>query len=395
MRSSVSTPQPSAPAAPRAQTATWLTFFVNGLIMALWVLGIPTVRDHLQLTPGVLGLALLAIPVGSLVSMPLTGGWVHRWGSRRVTYAAGLLLAVALLLPFLASGLGWLLAALFVFGFGNGSMDVAMNAQGVTVERTLARPVMSGFHAGFSLGNLAGAGLGSLLTLWGTPPLAQVSGVALASLLTLSLLRPALLPRAADQPEAAEDGAPAPLPSAALWGALTLVGALCFLGMLVEGAVSDWSTLYLRDDLQASPAAAGLGFAAFSGAMTLARAFGDRLRTRLDDARVVTLGALLAAVGLGVGVLVPLAPAAWLGFAAFGLGVANIVPVLYGAGGRAGGGRGIARVSTIGYLGFMAGPPMIGFVAQHASLRLSLLLVALLALTVALLAPGFLKQLKR
>ncbi len=391
------TPALTHTAAPRARLATWATFFVNGLIMALWVLGIPVVRDHLHLTPGVLGLALLAIPVGSLVSMPLTGGWVHRWGSRRVTWLAGVLLAAALLLPFLAPQLGWLLAALFVFGFANGSMDVAMNAQGVTVERTLGRPVMSGFHAGFSVGNLTGAGMGSLLTLWGAPTIAQVTGVAVFGLVGVTVARAALLPRAADhaQDRTDEDAPGAPATSASLWKALTLVGALCFLGMLVEGAVGDWSTLYLRDDLNATPAAAGLGFAAFSGAMTLARAFGDTLRARLADTRVVMLGALLAAAGLAVGVLIPVAPAAWLGFAAFGLGVANIVPVLYGAGGRAGGGRGIARVSTIGYLGFMVGPPLIGFVAQHASLRLSLLLVAVLALTVAVLAPGFLKQLKR
>lgn len=385
---------PLAVAAPRARHATWVMFFVNGLVMALWVLGIPVVRDHLHLSAGVLGLALLAIPIGSLLSMPLTGGWVHRWGSRRVTWLAALLLAVALVLPFLAPSLPWLLAALFVYGLANGSMDVAMNAQGVAVERELTRPVMSGFHAGFSVGNLAGAGLGSLLTLWGAPTLGQVIGVAAFAALTATLVRPLLLGREADRFEAQAEAEEAPA-LAPLSTALTLVGLLCFLGMLVEGAVADWSTLYLRDDLGASPAAAGLGFAAFSGAMTLSRAVGDRLRARLDDVRVVTLGALLSAVGLAAGVLIPHPLAAWLGFAAFGLGVANVVPVLYGAGGRAGGGRGIARVSTIGYLGFMVGPPLIGFVAQHASLRVSLLLVALLAFVVALLAPGFLKQLKR
>lgn len=379
--------------AARARWATLLVFFLNGLSYATWALLIPSVRDALNLSPGLLGLALLSIPVGSLISMPLTGGLVARWGSRAVTLAGAVLLGLALPLPVLAPGFGWLLAALGLFGFANGMMDVAMNAQGVAVERTLGRPVLSGMHAAFSFGGLIGAGVGSLLIGAGLAALPQALGVAALVLLGSVLAAGVMLPTASDHAEKdADEGAAGATPSS-LGPLLLLLGGLCFLGMLGEGAVADWSALYLRDDLGAGAGLAGLAFTAFSLTMTLSRVFGDTLRARLGDARMVPLGALLGGAGLLLAVLAAWPWLAAVGFAAFGLGIANVVPVLYGAGGRAAGGRGIARVATVGYLGFMAGPPLIGALAQLSSLRLSLAVVAVLTAVIALVAPRVLRRL--
>lgn len=378
--------------AARARWATLLVFFLNGLSYATWALLIPSVRDALRLSPGLLGLALLSIPVGSLISMPLTGGLVARWGSRAVTLAGATLLSLALPLPVLAPGFGWLLAALGVFGFANGMMDVAMNAQGVAVERALARPVLSGLHAAFSFGGLVGAGAGSLLIGAGLLPLPQVLGVAALVLLGSGLAATVLLPTAHDHADQAADEA-APAAPSSLGPLLLLLGGLCFLSMLGEGAVADWSALYLRDDLGAGAGLAGLAFTAFSLTMALSRVFGDLLRARLGDARMVPLGALLGGVGLLLATLTAWPWLAAVGFAAFGLGIANVVPVLYGAGGRAAGGRGIAQVATVGYLGFMVGPPLIGALAQVSNLRLSLAVVAVLTALIAVVAPRVLRRL--
>lgn len=394
----------------RALSARWATsavFFANGMVIATWVVRVPGVQSALHLSPASVGVALLGMSVGSLIAMPQTGRLAARFGTRRVTVWAGVCMMLALLLPFLAPNLWVLFAALMVLGASNGVMDVAMNAQGVAVERALARPVLSSFHAAYSLGNLAGAALGSLLLGAGLGQWPHALIITLSMGLLVVLAGARLLPRQADEPTsdepAADDKAPAPVADASLQNPpaassspnvlVWLLGALCFLGMLGEGSLGDWSGLYSRDVLGVSGAALGAAYTAFTLAMTLGRALGDGWRSRYGDRRVVEVGALTSGVGLGLGLLTLNPVLAALGFLVFGLGIANVVPVLYGTAGHALAGRGIARVATIGYAGFLTGPPLIGFVSQLTSLRFGMAVIALSLLLVGLLTPGVYRRL--
>ncbi|ADV68379.1 MFS transporter [Deinococcus maricopensis] len=361
-----------------AHHATWLVFFLCGVLYASWVVHIPAVSARLHLTPALLGSLLLLIAVGSLLSMTLAGHLTARHGSAATTRAFALISALLLLPPLIAPDAVTLGLALFAFGFANGGLDVAMNAQGVTVERTLQRPTLSGYHAGYSLGNLAGAGLGSLLISAGVTAVPHALSVSVVMLALALLTGPRLLRHDQRSADAAQQG-----PAARLSPALLLTGLLCLLGMLGEGAMADWSGLYYQQVLHAPAALTGLGFIAFTCTMTLGRVFGDRLRAQLGDLTVVRGGALIAGVGLGAALLTRDPVLTALGFAAFGVGAANVVPALYGAAGHVGGGPGIARVATLGYLGFLAGPPLLGFVAQGTSLPVALALVAGAALIIA------------
>ena len=373
---------PTAPARPaeQARAAISVIFLITGALYATWAVNIPGVRDALNLSAAQIGLALLAVGIGSLISMPLTGGWTGRWGSHQVTRFLVVAAMLSLITPFFMPDLLTLFLALVLLGFLNGALDVAMNAQGVTVEQGVGRPVMSRLHAYFSLGGLLGAGLGTLLVgrLPMTMHILLVAVVtALAGLLAGRFLipdRPVPAPRA--------DGSP---PVRLLSPAVLLLGALCFLGMLTEGANYDWATLYYRDVLGVPGGNAGIGYAAFVAAMTLGRWFGDRLRTRLGDQTIVRGGALLAALGLALVLLTRHPAAATLGFTLSGLGLSNVVPVMYGTAGHALHGRGIATVATVGYGGFLLVPPAIGFVAEHAGLPAALGLAAAGAALVALL----------
>ncbi len=390
------------------RVATSVMFFVNGLVFATWVLHIPDVRDVLRLSDAQVGTAILGIAVGSLFSMPLSGRWIVRFGSAAVTRLFAMLFCLCLPLPFLAGSLPALFLALAALGLTSGAMDVAMNAQGVAVERHLNRPVLSSFHAWFSLGNLAGALAGSLLLGLGVSLRGHVTGVLVFTLLALGVSAFSLLPRRFDSHSKEQSGTHAALPQPpASWiqrlrlSPLVLsMGLLCFLGMLGEGATGDWSGLYFRDVLGASGGLVGLGYTAFTLAMTLGRTFGDGWRGRFGAARLVIGGALLSGLGVLLAVLSPsLAPGlgggpllAGAGYALSGLGVANIVPVLYGTSGRAMNAQGIAQVATLGYLGFLAGPPLIGYVSHLLNLRAGLLVIAVSLLLVAVLGPGVFRR---
>ncbi|WP_425146324.1 MFS transporter [Deinococcus sp.] len=387
------------------RVATSLMFFVNGLIVASWVVRIPSVRDALHLTEAQVGTAILGMAVGALLSMPLSGGWIARFGSAAVTRLFAVLFCLTLLLPFVAGNLPLLFGALALLGMTNGAMDVAMNAQGVAVERRLGRPVMSSFHAWFSLGNLSGALAGSLLLALKVGALPHALGLGLLSLVAVLLAGSSLLPRSADQPPEAltpvATGAEAPplldsAPARVSLSPLVLpMGLLCFLAMLGEGASGDWSGLYYRDVLKVSGGLVGLGYSALTLSMTLGRIFGDRWRGRFGDERLVVSSGLLSGAGVLLALLSRGYPLATLGYVLTGLGVANIVPVLYGAAGRAMSGQGIARVATLGYLGFLAGPPLIGYVSHALSLRAGLLVIALSLLLVSALGPLIFARLAR
>lgn len=395
-------PSSAARGAERARLAVSAVFLINGALFATWAVNIPGVRDGLELSQAQIGAALLAFGLGSLTTMPFTGGWTARWGSDRVTAVAAVLTMLALALPFFMPSLLTLALSLALLGALNGCLDVAMNAQGVTVEQRLGRPIISRLHAYFSLGGVVGALLGTAL-LGRVPILAHVLVVVALTTLTALLVGRALLPdatgHAAPTPEE-QAGSPAVTPSA-LGTATLLLGGLCALGMFAEGANYDWAALYFRDVLGTASTGwvnSGWGYAAFVAAMTLGRWFGDRLRARLGEEPIVRGGSLLTAAGLGAVLLARDPLLASLGFAVSGLGLSNVVPVMYGVAGHALAGRGIARVATLGYAGFLLGPPVIGFAADHWGLRAALLLALIgAALVAALGAPTFdlLRRLRR
>jgi len=358
-------------------------FFVNGVVIGTWVVRIPAIQRGLDLSEGQLGLALLGAAVGALVAMPLVGALVSRFGSRRVVGTTAMLLSLSLVLPALAPSMILLVPALAMIGAANGGLDVSMNAQAVAVEDGYGRPIMSSFHAAWSFGGLAGAAAGGLFASVGMGPLPHFTVIAVLSAIAFAAVYKKLLPAGAD---ASEDGAPAfARPTRALMG----LGIISFCVLLGEGAMGDWSAVYLNNNLQTGPGFAAAGYAAFSLAMAFGRLFGDRFTERLGPTRLVRLCGSLAAIGLGVALAVGQPLIALVGFACAGAGFSIVFPVALSAAGRTKGmaaGPALAAVSTTAYTGFLVGPPFIGFVAEWTSLGAALYLVVALSAVVILLA---------
>lgn len=363
------------------RVATFLVFAVNGAMIGSWVAHIPWLQARLGASKSTMGIALLCMAAGALVAMPLTGHVLQRHSSATVTRAVSLTFCVLLPLPLLApspAGLGLLLV---VFGAANGAMDVAMNAHGVAVERELGRPIMSSLHGGWSSGGFAGAGMAALASVAGIDPRAEAV-IAAIVLLLVALGATSRLGSASMHGDATVGGLA--LPSRAV----LLLGALCFLSMLVEGAIGDWSGIYLRGSLDSGAAVASTGFAGFSLGMAAARLTGDRLNERLGTRRLLRGGMALVAGVLGVVLLVGEPAVAVLGFILVGVGIANTVPLLFSAAGRVPPvGPSLAAVFTVGYMGFIVGPPAIGVLADRIGLPTTLALLCLAAIIVAGLGP--------
>ncbi len=369
---------PNSSAVWRARWAISAIFFANGITTGTWAAQIPLVEERLGVSHSLLGVAFLTMALGALLAMPLTGILVGRLGSARMTRIAVPMLLVALPIAINAPSFELLVPALLLLGMANGAIDVAMNAHGVTVERLYGYPIMSSLHGMWSLGGLAGAGLAAAL-LWMMPALAEVLATVLLLLALAAATLPFLLPWRID---AGRGQLAFAWPSRATLS----LGALCFLSMMSEGAVLDWGALHLKDSLGVGASLAATGFAAFSFCMALGRFVGDRLRAASGATALVRWSALLAAIGLVAALVGPLPILAISGFGVVGLGLANLVPVFFGAAGRTPGvapGSAIAAVATVGYSGFLLGPPIIGFVADATSLALALGLIVLACLAIA------------
>jgi MFS family permease len=357
-------------------------FALNGFALGGWFVRIPAVQDRLGIGEGLLGVALLGAAVGALLSMTVTGALISRLGSRRVVGATALLLPVSLIPLALAPNVVALALALLLVGAANGALDVSMNSHAVVVEDRYGRRIMSSFHAAFSFGALAGSVLGGGVAYLGVGVLPHFLVVfVLATLAAVPAYR-ALLPSDAD---AAEGGAPAfARPTRALFG----LGVISFCVLLGEGAMSDWSAVYLDNALETGPGFAAAGYAAFSLAMALGRLFGDRLTERFGPTRLVRLCGAVAAVGLGVALAVGDPVFALVGFACAGAGFSVVFPLALSAAGQTedvATGPALAAVSTAAYTGFLVGPPTIGFVAELAGLGTALYLVVGLSTAVFLL----------
>jgi predicted MFS family arabinose efflux permease len=363
----------------RARWAVAAVFLVNGGLLGSWAPHVPLVKERLALSDLDLGFALLVMAIGAVTTMPFTGLIVARTGSAPLTKAA--IVAMALALPFVTLAPNWpaLLVAAYLFGAGMGLSDVAMNTHAVEVERRMERPIMSSLHGMFSVGGFAASALGGLALAVATPAVHAVATTIVALAILAVMLR-GMLPGDADR---SEPGAAFALPSRAV----AVIGLLTFTVFMTEGAMLDWTAVYLRDELLASPSLAAAGYAAFAGGMALGRFSGDAIRRTFSAVALVTAGALMAAAAIGAGVVSGMALVTIVGLGIAGLGLSNVVPVLFVAAGKAPGqpaATGVAAVATTGYFGLLAGPPVIGFVAEHWSLALAFGLLAAACLGVAL-----------
>jgi MFS family permease len=353
-------------------------FFVNGALIASWVSRIPAVSERLGLDKAQLGIGLLGMAVGALIAFPIAGWGIARFGSRPVVTIALIGLSAALLLPGLAGSLPALFLSLVVFGALNGATDVGMNAQAVEVEKMHAQPIMSSFHGMWSLGGLLGSGIGALLIGAGFSPLAHFALVGAVAAITAAIASSRLL----DVPPTHQTGPVFAVPPRSL----VAIGVVLFCAALVEGSMADWTAVYLKTTLLTTESFATIGYAAFSLAMLAGRLTGDVLKARLGAVTLGRSGGLIAAVGMAFALVVGQPWASLIGFACAGWGVSSLFPMAFSAAGNAKGvnqGVALASIATMGYTGFLVGPPLIGFIAQGTGLRLALVVVVMLSLVIA------------
>jgi MFS family permease len=401
-----------------SQTRAAITAFftMDGFVFASWAVRIPAIKAAVGASPASLGVALLGVSVGAIATMALTGAVCRRLGSARVIVLAAPWLSLALLLPALAHSAVALGLGLVVFGIGYGGLNVAMNSLAVDLVAAVRRPIMPSFHAAWSLGGLAGAALGGLAAP-ALSPLTHFSIVCAGALVLTAvcgriiLATPLPVAGTGGEPEQAagpggsggtagpetketttsiqNDGVfhPAvPTGRAGVWRAVLLLGVIALCSTYGEGAVSDWGALHLREDLGAAQGLAAAGYAAFALAEACGRLAGTALLTRLGQTRVLVFGGLITCVGMIAAALAPVLPLALLGFALAGLGVANAFPTAMARVGILAGPNGVATASTLGYAGFLLGPPTIGFLATAMSLSAALTTVSVLALVAVALA---------
>lgn len=371
------TPAPAVPGR-LEQMSTRIAFFIAGFGIAAWAPLVPYAKARAQLDEGMLGLLLLCLGVGSILAMPIAGALAARYGIRRVATVGTVLICLALPMLATVTSIPVLMAALFLFGAGLGTVDSTINLQAVIVERASGKTMMSGFHGLFSVGGIVGAGGVSALLGLGLSPLEATWVVIVILAVALLKAAPHLLPYGS------ESSGPA---FAVPHGVVLFIGCLCFIVFLAEGAVLDWSAVFLSAERGLDEAYAGLGYAAFALTMTIGRLTGDAIVRRLGATRVIVFGGALAAAGMLLATLFPAWETALLGYALVGAGCSNIVPVLYTAVGKqtlmpehiA-----VPAITTLGYAGILAGPAMIGFIAHGSSLSTAFLLVAVLLIGVAI-----------
>lgn len=352
-------------------------FFMNGSLFATWVSRIPDIQERLALSEGALGAILMGMSIGVLTALSVSGSLIARFGSKRVSAISALGMCLSVPLIAIMPSPALLFIGLFTFGAAMSTMDVAMNAQAVRVEHLYKRPMMSSFHASFSVGGLFGALVGSGMERIDVPAIQHFVYASLFFFVGIILFKWLLEDEESDSPA----GPVFQIPHPSLWP----LGALAFCTALGEGAMADWSAVYLKNVIQTEASVAALGFAAFSLTMTAGRLVGDHLTSRYNPIHVIRYGGILATVGLVASILTSNYIIVLIGFGCVGFGLANSMPLAFSAAGRQPGiapGAGIASVASIGYAGFLAGPPFIGLLAEQTSLRWSLFVIAILIATV-------------
>ncbi|MFE7543706.1 MFS transporter [Streptomyces platensis] len=380
--------------------AAFVYFVLNGFLMGMWIVHIPDIEHRAGISHAVLGWLLLLLGAGAFAGMQLVGPLTDRFGARTVVPLSAALCSAGVVLPGWAANAWTLGAALLVLGLGNGCLDVSMNAHAIQVEHGYQRPVMSAFHAAFSIGGVLAALAGARMLSWGWSPVANLGTVALLGLAIAVVAAPALLgsggtdvpaiPDAPDGLAAAAKGRRRTQTPRRIWG----LAALALMIMLCEGVANDWSTLHLRNALGAPAATAALAYGAFSTAMTVGRLLTDRVAARFGSVAVLRYGASAAALGLTAASLSSSIPLSLIGWTLFGAGLSGCVPQLFSAAGHTdpdAAGTNVSRVAGLGYVGMLAGPAIIGPLTQVMPLHLTFFLpvafCAVAAATAGILRP--------
>ncbi|MFE2018820.1 MFS transporter [Streptomyces sp. NPDC059499] len=370
----------------RARVATSLLFLLFGTALGCWTSRIPAIKGDLGLGDGLLGLALLAFAVGAIAGMMGLGRLVDRWGSTRVMVPTALLEGLLLIPPAFMPTLVTLMLALFLFGLVHGTLNIAMNANGIEVQRAWGRPIVSSFHAVYSIGGFLGAAIGGLFAHQDVSPevtfAAVGAGVVLLAVWAAAWALPQDVPPASLAPSAGAGGGGVPRSYYLLF-----LGALAMCTLVGEGTAADWSAVYLHESLGSTPAFATAAFAAFSVAMTVGRLLGDRLAERFGPVPLVRGCGVLASVGMTAALLIGHPVAGVIGFACLGAGMSCIAPQVYSAAGQrdpARAGAALSLVVSLGYVGFLIGPLVIGGVSALTGLPVALGIPALLILFVVL-----------
>ncbi|MCX4559189.1 MFS transporter [Streptomyces phaeochromogenes] len=403
-----------------ARVATFVYFSLCGTLMGTWVVNIPAIEERVGISHATLGGLLVLLGLGAFVGMQVAGRLTDSLGARVVVPTTGVLCSAALVLPGLPQDPWTLAAALMVFGFCNGCLDVSMNAHAVHVEKAYGRPVMSAFHATFSVGGVLAALVGAAAASAALSPAAGMAAMGALGVVVALVSARALLPAApaaadadsardaysageahsAEDAYSAEEAAPtgkAGQASAAARrgtsGRIWILAALALMVMLCEGAANDWSALHLKDVLGAPASTAAFAYGTFAATMTIGRLLADRLVARFGSMAILRHGAATAAVGIAIVTVSPWMWAAFAGWALFGLGLSGCVPQLFSAAGHAdpaAAGANVSRVAGLGYVGMLAGPAVIGWLTHFTALNHTFVLLILLCAITAV-AAGILR----
>lgn len=382
-----------------ARIATFVYFSLCGTLMGTWVVNIPAIEERVGITHATLGGLLVLLGLGAFIGMQVAGRLTDRLGARVVVPATAVLCSAALVLPGLPRDPWTLGGALLVFGFCNGCLDVSMNAHAVHVEKAYGRPVMSAFHATFSVGGVLAALVGAATASAGLSPAAGMAAMGVLGITIALISARALLPAepttTGTDPVEKVEHAPASDRSTThstrrrIW----ILAALALMVMLCEGAANDWSALHLKDVLGAPASVAAFAYGTFAATMTIGRLLADRLVTRFGSMAILRHGATTAAVGITIVTVSPWTWAAFAGWALFGLGLSGCVPQLFSAAGHAdpaAAGANVSRVAGLGYVGMLAGPAAIGWLTHLVALNHAFVLLILLCATTAV-AAGILR----
>lgn len=356
-----------------ATRAVMAQFFVNGAAFAAWGVQIPDIKSRFALSDFVLSFAMLVVAGGAIIAMGPIGRWATRIGSARALTISGIVYAVTTALVPLMPDYAALLGLLLVFGMAMAGFDVTMNVQAAAVETRGGQPIMSTLHGMFSVGGMVGAGLGGLAALAALPHWMYPCGIAVMALAAIAIGTPRLLDDAPTHEDAAAAGRRR-VP-AALW----VLGFFAFLGLICEGAMYDWASVYLRDVAHAAPQLASYGYAAFSTGMACGRFAADPLRRYIGDSRTLAISAWMGFAGIALAVCLPQPAWTLAGLLLMGLGVANLMPFFFLAGARLPGlspAQGVAAIARWAYTGMLLGPAIIGGITHHSTLRVALAVVA-------------------
>lgn len=375
----------------KARNATKAIFLVCGLGISSWAPMVPYAKDRLGLNNADLGLLLLLLGAGAIAMMPVSGILAHRYGTRIVIRFSAIVMALSLPLLMIINAPLWMGIAIFIFGGAVGTVDVAMNAQGVQVQNSSKKPIMSSLHGLFSVGGLFGSlGLGFLMKI-GLSPIAATVIIAMLLITIILWNYPSLLDIQTEK-ELIKTFTTEPVKEKTkgiswLKGSVIFLGLMCFSVFLSEGAMLDWSAIFLTENKNINPELAGVGYAAFSIAMATMRLLGDKIVARLSGKTVVVTGSIIAASGIFLSILTPWLITSIIGFILLGIGAANIVPVFFSEGGRLKhipATISIPVISTMGYAGQLAGPALLGFIAYRFSLNGAFTFIGGLLLMVAI-----------